>query len=98
MDTTKNFDGYAKDYTAGRPNYATQLIDGIFNNYGLSGKHRKDWCLLIFHFSEWGIRCTILRFCLGISADHWYADNKWQKGIGMPAEQSATMCWMPAIY
>lgn len=37
MDTTKNFDGYAKDYTAGRPNYATQLIDGIFNNYGLSG-------------------------------------------------------------
>lgn len=36
MDTTKNFDGYAKDYTAGRPNYATQLIDGIFNNYGLS--------------------------------------------------------------
>ena len=36
MDTTKNFDGYAKDYTVGRPNYATQLIDSIFNNYGLS--------------------------------------------------------------
>ena len=30
MDTTKNFDGYAKDYTAGRPNYAAQLIDSIF--------------------------------------------------------------------
>lgn len=25
MDTTKNFDGYAKDYTAGRPNYAINL-------------------------------------------------------------------------
>ena len=25
MDTTKNFDGYAKDYTAGRPNSS----DGI---------------------------------------------------------------------
>lgn len=25
MDTTKNFDGYAKDYTAGRPNYDINL-------------------------------------------------------------------------
>ena len=38
MDTTKNFDGYAGDYTAGRPNYSTQLIDSIFNSYGLSEK------------------------------------------------------------
>ena len=36
MDTTKNFDGYAMDYTAGRPDYATQLIESIFSNYGLS--------------------------------------------------------------
>ncbi|MCR5209868.1 MAG: methyltransferase domain-containing protein [Lachnospiraceae bacterium] len=36
MNTTKNFDGYAKDYTVGRPDYAAQLIDSIFNKYGLS--------------------------------------------------------------
>ena len=36
MDTTKNFDGYAEDYTAGRPNYAIQLIDHLFSKYRLS--------------------------------------------------------------
>ena len=38
MDTTKNFDGYADDYTAGRPSYAAKLIDSIFSRYGLSDK------------------------------------------------------------
>ena len=36
MDTTKKFDGYAKDYTAGRPSYAPQLIDCMYSSYGVS--------------------------------------------------------------
>ena len=27
MDTTNKFDGYAGDYTVGRPGYAKELID-----------------------------------------------------------------------
>lgn len=36
MDTTKKFDGYAKDYTSGRPNYAMELIDSMYEKYGMS--------------------------------------------------------------
>lgn len=38
MDTTKNFDGYAKDYTVGRPSYAAELIDYLFNNCNLNAE------------------------------------------------------------
>ena len=37
MDTTKKFDGYAKDYTAGRPNYAEELISCMYEKSGISG-------------------------------------------------------------
>lgn len=37
MDTTKKFDGYAKDYTVGRPSYASELIDCMYNRFGISG-------------------------------------------------------------
>ena len=36
MDSTKMFDGYANDYTVGRPGYATELIDCLYNKYGVS--------------------------------------------------------------
>ena len=36
MDTTKKFDGRAKDYTASRPSYAIELIDCLYNTYGFS--------------------------------------------------------------
>lgn len=36
MDPTKKFDGCAKDYTAGRPSYAIELIDCLYKNYGIS--------------------------------------------------------------
>ena len=36
MDTTKKFDGRATDYTVGRPSYATELIDYLYNHYDLS--------------------------------------------------------------
>ena len=36
MDSTKMFDGYANDYTVGRPGYAAELIDCLFNKYGVS--------------------------------------------------------------
>ena len=34
MDNTKKFDGYADDYTSGRPDYAKELIDHFYNCYG----------------------------------------------------------------
>ena len=36
MDSTKMFDGYANDYTVGRPGYAAELIDCLYNKYGVS--------------------------------------------------------------
>lgn len=36
MDTTKKFDGRAKDYTVSRPSYAIGLIDYLYNNYDIS--------------------------------------------------------------
>lgn len=36
MDSTKMFDGYANDYTVGRPSYAAELIDCLYNKYGFS--------------------------------------------------------------
>ena len=36
MDTTRKFDGYAKDYTAGRPSYAQDLIQCMYEKYGIS--------------------------------------------------------------
>ena len=35
-DTTRKFDGYAKDYTVGRPGYAEEFIECLYNKYGLS--------------------------------------------------------------
>lgn len=34
-DTTKNFDGYAKDYTVGRPSYAKELLDSFYDFFGI---------------------------------------------------------------
>ena len=34
MDNTKKFDGYADDYTSGRPDYAKELIDCFYASYG----------------------------------------------------------------
>lgn len=36
MDTTKKFDGRAKDYTTSRPSYAEKLIDCFYDDYGIS--------------------------------------------------------------
>ncbi|MBO4636894.1 MAG: class I SAM-dependent methyltransferase [Clostridiales bacterium] len=36
MDPTKKFNGYAEDYTAGRPGYASALIDWFYSDCGLS--------------------------------------------------------------
>ena len=36
MDATKKFDGRAADYTVGRPGYAPELIDFIYQNCGIS--------------------------------------------------------------
>lgn len=36
MDTTKKFDGRAKDYTTGRPGYAMKLIDYLYREYGIN--------------------------------------------------------------
>lgn len=36
MDTTRKFDGRAKDYTASRPSYAPELIDHLYSKYGIS--------------------------------------------------------------
>ncbi|SFD11398.1 class I SAM-dependent methyltransferase [Ruminococcus albus] len=36
MDTSKKFDGRAKDYTAGRPSYPSELIDRLYDRYGFS--------------------------------------------------------------
>lgn len=36
MDPTIKFDGYADDYTAGRPGYSTELIDSFYKNFGMS--------------------------------------------------------------
>lgn len=36
MDATKKFDGIAKVYTVSRPNYAIELIDYLYKNYGIS--------------------------------------------------------------
>lgn len=36
MDTSKIFDGYAKDYTAGRPDYAMELIECMCGKHGIS--------------------------------------------------------------
>lgn len=36
MNTTNKFDGRAIDYTASRPNYSMDLIDCLYNQYGIS--------------------------------------------------------------
>ena len=36
MDTAKIFDGYAKDYTVGRPDYAPELIECMYGDHGFS--------------------------------------------------------------
>ncbi|MBR4144764.1 MAG: hypothetical protein IKU06_04790 [Lachnospiraceae bacterium] len=36
MDTTKKFDGYANDYTVGRPGYAAELIECMYGIYGMA--------------------------------------------------------------
>ena len=36
MDTTKKFDGYANDYTIGRPGYAAELIECMYGTYGMA--------------------------------------------------------------
>ncbi|MBR2555863.1 MAG: class I SAM-dependent methyltransferase [Aeriscardovia sp.] len=36
MDNTKNFDGYANDYTVGRPQYAGELIDYLYSENNLT--------------------------------------------------------------
>ena len=36
MDTTNKFDGYSENYTVGRPGYAKELIDCLYNEYGMS--------------------------------------------------------------
>ncbi|MBR5182264.1 MAG: class I SAM-dependent methyltransferase [Clostridiales bacterium] len=36
MDTSKIFDGYAKDYTVGRPDYAPELIECMYGDHGFS--------------------------------------------------------------
>lgn len=36
METTKKFDGRAMDYTISRPSYATELIDCLYAEYGVS--------------------------------------------------------------
>lgn len=38
MDTTRKFDGFAADYTTGRPGYAKELIDCFYNEFGVSEK------------------------------------------------------------
>ena len=35
-DTTRKFDGYAKDYTVGRPGYAKEFIECLNNKYNIS--------------------------------------------------------------
>ena len=35
-DPTRKFEGYAADYTAGRPGYAIELIDCFFSDHGLT--------------------------------------------------------------
>ncbi|MCR5803075.1 MAG: hypothetical protein K6G47_02320 [Clostridia bacterium] len=41
MDNTIKFDGYADDYTSGRPDYAKELIDSFYSSYGFD-KYAKD--------------------------------------------------------
>ena len=36
MDATKLFDGHAENYTVGRPGYARELIDCLYDRYGVS--------------------------------------------------------------
>ena len=36
MDEKKLFDGHAKAYTAGRPGYAKELIDSLYDRYGVT--------------------------------------------------------------
>ena len=36
MDNTTKFNGYAKDYTIGRPGYSERLIDCLYTEYGVS--------------------------------------------------------------
>ena len=38
MDNTVRFDGRADEYTKGRPNYSSALIDTLYREYGLSEK------------------------------------------------------------
>ena len=49
MDTTKKFDGYAGDYTVGRPNWkgiaTTRHISMRLQRY-LTGIPKTDWCPL----------------------------------------------------
>ncbi|MBP5462620.1 MAG: hypothetical protein J6Y20_10915 [Lachnospiraceae bacterium] len=35
MDATKLFDGHAENYTVGRPGYARELIDCLYDRYGV---------------------------------------------------------------
>ena len=38
MDSARKFDGYAKDYAIGRPSYALDLINCLYERYGISEK------------------------------------------------------------
>ena len=38
MDSTQNFSGLAKEYAIGRPIYATEFIDILYNDYGFSAQ------------------------------------------------------------
>lgn len=38
MDSTQNFSGLAKEYTIGRPAYAAEFINMLYNNYGFSSQ------------------------------------------------------------
>lgn len=38
METSNLFDGYASDYTVGRPGYAPELLECMYGKYGMSRK------------------------------------------------------------
>ena len=38
MGTSNLFDGYASDYTVGRPGYAPELLECMYGKYGMSRK------------------------------------------------------------
>ncbi len=69
MDNTKKFDGRAADYLAGRPSYADELIDSIYDSCRLnassevadvgSGTGKFSECLLRRGAALFGKACTV---------------------------------------